>query len=86
VAAVGGRPLAALPIVGGPLARVPAHQGPRLSQRPGVRAVTDAEQEVRLRVWRDNGWAMAAVSDRGRGIPARSWTGSSRSSTGSRTR
>jgi hypothetical protein len=28
-----------------------------------------ADQEVRLRVWRDNGWAMAAVSDRGRGIP-----------------
>jgi PAS domain S-box-containing protein len=28
-----------------------------------------AEQEVRLRVWRDNGWAMAAVADRGRGIP-----------------
>jgi Histidine kinase-, DNA gyrase B-, and HSP90-like ATPase len=27
------------------------------------------DQEVRLRVWRDNGWAMAAVSDRGRGIP-----------------
>jgi signal transduction histidine kinase len=24
---------------------------------------------VRLRVWRDNGWAMAAVADRGRGIP-----------------
>jgi PAS domain S-box-containing protein len=28
-----------------------------------------ADQEVRLRVWRDNGWAMAAVADRGRGIP-----------------
>jgi PAS domain S-box-containing protein len=28
-----------------------------------------AEQPVRLRVWRDNGWAMAAVADRGRGIP-----------------
>jgi PAS domain S-box-containing protein len=27
------------------------------------------DQEVRVRVWRDNGWAMAAVSDRGRGIP-----------------
>jgi PAS domain S-box-containing protein len=27
------------------------------------------DQEVRLRVWRDNGWALAAVSDRGRGIP-----------------
>jgi Histidine kinase-, DNA gyrase B-, and HSP90-like ATPase/His Kinase A (phospho-acceptor) domain len=27
------------------------------------------DQEVRLRVWRDNGWAMAAVADRGRGIP-----------------
>ena len=32
------------------------------------------------------GWAMAAVADRGRGIPATSWTGCSRSSTGSRTR
>jgi PAS domain S-box-containing protein len=28
-----------------------------------------AEQPVRLRVWRDNGWALAAVADRGRGIP-----------------
>jgi PAS domain S-box-containing protein len=28
-----------------------------------------ADQEVRLRVWGDNGWAMAAVADRGRGIP-----------------
>jgi len=28
-----------------------------------------AEQPVRLRVWRDNGWAKAAVADRGRGIP-----------------
>jgi PAS domain S-box-containing protein len=28
-----------------------------------------AEQPVRLRVWRDNGWARAAVADRGRGIP-----------------
>jgi PAS domain S-box-containing protein len=27
------------------------------------------EQPVRLRVWRDNGWAKAAVADRGRGIP-----------------
>jgi signal transduction histidine kinase len=27
------------------------------------------DQEVRLRVWRDNGWAMAAVADRGRCIP-----------------
>jgi PAS domain S-box-containing protein len=27
------------------------------------------DQEVRVRVWRDNGWAMAAVADRGRGIP-----------------
>jgi PAS domain S-box-containing protein len=27
------------------------------------------DQEIRLRVWRDNGWAMAAVADRGRGIP-----------------
>ncbi|HET7518568.1 MAG TPA: PAS domain-containing sensor histidine kinase, partial [Actinomycetes bacterium] len=29
------------------------------------------DQEVRLRVWRDGGWAMAAVADRGRGIPPR---------------
>jgi PAS domain S-box-containing protein len=27
------------------------------------------EQPVRLRVWRDDGWAKAAVADRGRGIP-----------------
>jgi PAS domain S-box-containing protein len=27
------------------------------------------DQEVRLRVSRDNGWALAAVADRGRGIP-----------------
>ena len=44
------------------------------------------DQEVRLRVWRDSGWALAAVADRGRGIPGRSWTGCSRNSTGSRTR
>ena len=44
-----------------------------------------ADQEVRLRVWRDNGWAMAAVADRGRGIPREEWAGCSRSSTGSRT-
>jgi signal transduction histidine kinase len=45
-----------------------------------------ADQEVRLRVWRDNGWAMAAVADRAAASPARSWTGCARSSTGSRTR
>ena len=28
-----------------------------------------ATQPVRLRVWRDNGWALASVADRGRGIP-----------------
>jgi PAS domain S-box-containing protein len=28
-----------------------------------------AEERVRLRVWRDEGWARAAVVDRGRGIP-----------------
>jgi PAS domain S-box-containing protein len=27
------------------------------------------DRPVRLRVWRDNGWAKAAVADRGRGIP-----------------
>jgi signal transduction histidine kinase len=43
-------------------------------------------QEVRLRVWRDNGWALAAVADRAAASPGRSWTGCSRSSTGSRTR
>jgi hypothetical protein len=49
VVAVGARPLAALPIVDGLLARVPAHQGPRLSRRPGVRAVTDADQPLGVR-------------------------------------
>jgi serine protease AprX len=49
VAAVGGRPLAALPIVDGLLARLPAHQEPELSRRPGVRAVTDADRPLRVR-------------------------------------
>jgi serine protease AprX len=49
VATVGGRPLAALPIVDGLLARVPAHQGPRLSRRPGMRAVTDADRPLSVR-------------------------------------
>jgi PAS domain S-box-containing protein len=44
------------------------------------------DQEVRVRVWRDNGWALAAVADRAAASPATSSTGSSRSSTGSRTR
>ena len=130
VAAAGGRSLAALPIVGGLLARVPGDRAEELSSHPGVRAVVDmrrectdlaeaarratadwlrgpesrlelelpagplevdadplrlvqvlanlisnahkyspTDQEVRLRVWRDNGWALAAVADRGRGIP-----------------
>ena len=36
---------------------------------PNAHKYSPADQEVRLRVWRDNGWAMAAVADRGRGIP-----------------
>ena len=34
--------------------------------RPGAPA---SSPPSRLRVWRDNGWALAAVADRGRGIP-----------------
>jgi serine protease AprX len=49
VAAAGGRPLAALPIVDGLLARVPASEGPGLPRRPGVRAVTDADQPLTVR-------------------------------------
>jgi serine protease AprX len=49
VAAAGGRSLAALPIVEGLLARVPAAEAPRLSHRPGVRAVTDADRPLQVR-------------------------------------
>jgi serine protease AprX len=49
VAAVGGRSLAALPIVDGLLARVPAEQAPELARRPEVRAVTDADRPLRVR-------------------------------------
>jgi serine protease AprX len=49
VAAVGGRSLAALPIVDGLLAQVPAAEAPRLSHHPGVRAVTDADRPLRVR-------------------------------------
>jgi serine protease AprX len=49
VAAVDGRSLAALPIVGGLLARVPADRAEELSSHPGVRAVTDADRPLRVR-------------------------------------
>src|SRR4029453_5088780 len=49
VAAAGGRSPAALPIVDGLLARVPATQAPPLPRRPGVRAVTDAERPLQVR-------------------------------------
>jgi serine protease AprX len=49
VAAVGGRSLAALPIVGGLLARVPDDRAEELSDHPGVRAVTDADRPLRVR-------------------------------------
>ena len=49
VAAAGGRPLAALPIVDGLLARVPSDQAPELARQPGVRAVTDAERPLQVR-------------------------------------
>jgi serine protease AprX len=49
VAAAGGRSLAALPIVDGLLARVPAAQVPWLARRPGVRAVTDAGHKLQVR-------------------------------------
>jgi serine protease AprX len=49
VAAVGGRPLADLPIVGGLLARVPAAGAARLARWPGVRAVTDADRTLQVR-------------------------------------
>jgi serine protease AprX len=49
VAAAAGRSLAALPIVGGLLARVPAAEAPRLDDRPRVRAVTDADRPMKVR-------------------------------------
>jgi serine protease AprX len=49
VAAVGGQPLAHLPIVDGLLARVPAPGAARLAGRPGIRAVTDADRPLRVR-------------------------------------
>jgi serine protease AprX len=49
VAAVGGRSLAALPIVGGLLARVPKDRAKELSDHPGVRAVTDADRPLNVR-------------------------------------
>jgi serine protease AprX len=49
VAAVGGRSLAALPIVDGLLARVPAGEAPDLARQPGVRAVTDTDRPLRVR-------------------------------------
>jgi serine protease AprX len=47
--AVGGRPLADLPIVDGVLGRVPAAGMARLSRWPGVRAVTDADRPLNVR-------------------------------------
>ena len=49
VAAVGGASLAALPIVDGLLARVPAAGADRLPDHPGVRAVTDADRRLHVR-------------------------------------
>ena len=49
VAAAGGRSLAALPIVGGLLARVPEDRAGELSSTPGVRAVTDADRPLKVR-------------------------------------
>ena len=49
VAAAGGRSLAALPIVGGLLARVPEDRAGELSSAPGVRAVTDADRPLSVR-------------------------------------
>ena len=49
VAAVGGRSLAALPIVDGLLATIPAGRSPELARQPEVRAVTDAERPLRVR-------------------------------------
>jgi serine protease AprX len=49
VAAVGGRALAALPIVDGLLARVPADRSRELARQPEVRAVTDAERPLQVR-------------------------------------
>ena len=49
VAAAGGRSLAALPIVGGLLARVPEDRAEELSSHPGVRAVTDADHPLHVR-------------------------------------
>jgi serine protease AprX len=49
VTAAGGRPLAALPIVGGLLARVPEDRAGELSSSPGVRAVTDADRPLKVR-------------------------------------
>ncbi len=46
---LGGRSLAALPIVGGLLARVPDDRAEELSSHPGVRAVTDADRPLNVR-------------------------------------
>jgi hypothetical protein len=49
VAAAGGRPLVALPIVDGVVGRVPAGEVGRLRRdRPGVRAVLDADRPLHL--------------------------------------
>jgi serine protease AprX len=48
LAAVGGRPLAGLPIVDGVLGRVPAAKAAHLRRAPGVRAVLDADRHLRV--------------------------------------
>jgi serine protease AprX len=71
VTAAGGRPLAALPIVGGLLARVPEDRAGQLSSSPGVRAVTDADRPLKVRAaeqvpglrWGSGTQPLAAVSD-----------------------
>jgi hypothetical protein len=49
MAAVGGRSLAALPIVGGLLARIPEDRVGELPDHPGARAVTDADRPLSVR-------------------------------------
>jgi serine protease AprX len=71
VAAAGGRSLAALPIVDGLLARVPADEVGDLSDHPGVRAVTDADRPLKVRAaeqvpglgWASGAQPLAAMSD-----------------------
>jgi serine protease AprX len=67
LAAVGGQPLAVLPIVDGLLGRIPAGQADRLRRdRPRVRAVLDANRPLRLQGVAAAPSAAAAVA----GFPA----------------